>query len=153
MNSHGFTLVELTVVIAVLAIFVSLCLPAFSAERDLQLTLAVQQFVADLYQIQTLSECHGVASLQYWNEADRGRYNLYDNQRFLRQVSLPRQVYFGADPVKVEYGNGWPVAGYTLQLESPQSQYLQLVIVSLSTGRIRIVRQPRFPSGVTAHAR
>ena len=152
MHVQGFTLVELTVVLAVLAILTSFCIPVYSQESDLQLTLAVNQFVADLYQIQTLSECNGVASLQYWNDLDKGNYSIFVNENLVRTVQLPRSVYFGTDPVEVKYGNGWPITGYTLLMKCSKTQNLQSVIISLSTGRIRVARQQRFQRRGIVHA-
>ena len=56
MNSHGFTLVELLVVIAVLAVILAVSLPSFNAFTKSQyLTQSAEQVLGDLRSAQSRS--------------------------------------------------------------------------------------------------
>lgn len=144
----GFTFVELIVVLAVIAILASICIPSYSQESDLQLTLMAYQLVSEIYHLQCLSECYGVAVLNFWDDAKSGHYVVFVNDDPVKIVHLPRNIFFGSDLGEIRYDNGWPMTGYTIALTGhKRTHYIEYVIIALSTGRIRTERRPSFQEG------
>ncbi|MDU2065673.1 MAG: prepilin-type N-terminal cleavage/methylation domain-containing protein [Sporomusaceae bacterium] len=134
---RGFTLVEMLVVLFLLSLISLLAVPRWVNLSDLTLSFAMDQLVADLYLTRELSFCHGTAYLSYANGPNGAYYYISDQGKIVKRAQLAKELYFPADGNLIFWGAGFPVTGYSIDLAAKGAKYRGVIVIALSTGRIR----------------